>query len=152
MELHKAGYISQTVIYIRNKDYERAYSFAKEFAERFPDEMVAHYLLSASAFWAKKYEEAALEGRKAFNKASDYEDMLPCAIVTASSYYELKQYDKGFEFLQTVEKTKTNENLEKLMVLFSLARNDAKEAAAHLNELYKLNQEAAEELALRYLK
>ena len=152
MELHKAGYVSQTVTYIKNKDYEKAYNFAKEFVEKFPDEVAAHYLLSASAFWLKRYREAILEGCRAFNKATKDDEMLPCVMIAASAYYELEEYEKGMKLLQIMEKRKKTENIEKLMFMFSMARKDSKEAAVHLNELYKMNREAAEELAVEYVK
>lgn len=152
MELHKKGYISQAAIYLRNKDYSKAYSFAKEFIAKFPDEIIAYYFLSAAAFWLKKYDEAAVEGRKAFNKADNYDDMLPCAIITASAYYEMDQFDKGFEILTIMEKKKKTEELEKLLFLFSVAKNDGKEAVVHLDELYKLNRQAADQMAARYSK
>jgi len=152
MELHRSGYIAQIAAYIRNKSYEKAYEMAKEFAEKFPDEMIAHFFLSESAFWLSKYEEAALEGSKAFNKSATNEDMLASAIITGSAYYELQQYAKGFGLLKLMERRRTNESLERLLFLFSMALNDHSEAASHLNELYGLNQKAAEELAIRYLK
>ncbi len=152
MELRKSGYIVQSAAYLRNKDYEKAYNLAKEFAAKFPDEVVAHYFLSASAFWLKKYDEAILEGSRAFNKSTSDDDMLRCTIITASAYYELKKYEKGFQLLEIMEKRKTNENLERLLFLFSMARNNGKEAAVHLNELYRLNQQAAEEMIAKYLK
>ena len=150
MELSKKGYVSQTLTYIKNKDYEQAYKFTKEMVEKFPDDLVSHYLLSVSCFWSKKYDEAALEGRRAFNKASG-EEILPCAVITASAYYELEQFDKGLEILEYAEKTKKSENLEKLLFIFSMAKNNAQKAAEHLNELYKLNHESAEEMIDRYL-
>jgi len=150
MELSKKGYISQTTTYIKNKDYEKAYAFAKEFMQKFPGDMLAHYLVSASAFWLKKYDEAALEAKRAFNKASS-DDMVPCAVMAATAYYEMKEYDKGMEVLRYVENRKMNESIEKLMFIFSVAKHDGVEAAVHLNELYRLNQEAAQELLVRYL-
>ena len=152
MELHKSGYISQIAMYIRNKSYEKAYGLAKEFIEKFPDEMTAHFFLSESAFWLRKYEEAILEGSKAFNKSATHEDMLASAIITGSAYYELKQYAKGFDLLKLMERRKTNESLERLLFLFSMALDDQREATIHLNELYGLNQKAAEDLAIRYLR
>ncbi len=152
MELHKSGYTSQIAAYLRNKNYEKAYTFSKEFVQKFPNEMVAHYLLSQSAFWVKKYGEAALEGSRAFNKSDSRDDMLACAVITASAYYELKEYEKGHKLLEVMARRKTNESLESLFFLFSIARNDGRAAAEHLNELYRLNQQAAKEMAARYFK
>ncbi|MBN1169690.1 hypothetical protein JXA56_01575 [Candidatus Micrarchaeota archaeon] len=150
METSKNSYIAQTTAYLKNKNYEKAYSCAKELLQAFPGEMVGHYLASASAFWLKKYDESALEAKRAFNKASG-DDMIPCAIMAATAYYELSQYDKGMEILRFVENRKMSEGIERLMFIFSLAKNDGREAAVHLNELYRLNEEAAREMLIRYL-
>jgi hypothetical protein len=133
MELKKQGYIVQTAAYLRNSEYENAYGLAKQFVEKFPDEMAAHYLLSQASFWTSRFDEAVLEGSKAFNKCNCDDDMLACALVAASAYYELEKFDKGFHLLMVMGGRKKSEELEKLMFLFSLARNDAEEAALHLN-------------------
>jgi tetratricopeptide (TPR) repeat protein len=151
MDFSKSGFSAQIAAYLRNKDFQKAYNLSKEFVGKFPNEVISHYLLSESAFWFGRYEEAAMEGRRAYNKSVSDDDMLVSAIVAGSAYFELKQYAKGLEFLKHVESRKTSENLERLLFMFSMAVNDDKEAAEHLSELYKMNQKAAEDIALRYL-
>lgn len=150
--LGRNAYIKQGALYIKNKDYQRAYEFCREFVQNFPDDMISHFMLSKAAFWAGKYEEAAAEGRKAFNMSKAEEDLAACAIITATAHYELKQYDKGYELLKTVEKTKTSEEIEKLLFIFSVAMDNEEEALKHVEYLMRLNKQAAEELILRFLE
>ena len=152
MEFGKPGYTAQIAAYLQNRDYLKAYSLAKEFTVKFPDEMSAHFLLSQSAFWLGRYDEAAWEGSKAFNKASAEEDMVSCAITAASAYYGGKRYSEGFAILKFAENRKKTANIETMLFMCSLAMNNGREAATHLNELYCLNKKAAEEMAVRYLK
>lgn len=151
MELSKSGYISQMITYFKNKDYQSAFPFSKEFEEKYPDEVIAKYFVAASAYWIREFELAAIEGRKAFNKATEIDDMLNCAVITASAYYELGRYEDALALLKSIEDKKTNESAEKLLFVLSIEKNDGNEAAYHLNELYKLNHESAIELAKKYL-
>jgi tetratricopeptide (TPR) repeat protein len=140
------AFLIQISLYLKNNDAESAYSMSKDFVAKFPSEMAAHYLLAFSALGSKRYEEAKMEGRKAFNMASSDEDMLTCALLASMAYYELKDYAKGYELLLAVEKRAKTAELEKLMVLFSLAANSPEEAFRHEEELFRLNSKAAIEL------
>jgi hypothetical protein len=147
MDLTKPkAFLIQIALYLRNNDAESAYALSREFVGKFPAEMSAHYLLAFSALGSKRYEEAKTEGRKAFNMASSDEDMLTCALVASMAYYELKDYAKGYELLVVMEKRAKTAELEKLMVLFSLAANSPEEAFRHEEELFRLNSKAAIEL------
>jgi len=150
-DLGKNAYIKQNVLYLNNKDYGKAYEFSKEFVQKFPAEMIAHFLLAKAAFCLGRHEEAVLGARKAFNLAADADDMLSCAILASTAYYELKEYGKGLELLKQVEKTKTSEELEELLFIFSLAMEDEKEAMKHVQDLYKLNKKAAEEFIAKFI-
>ena len=152
MDFGKPGYTAQVATYLKNQEYGKAYDLGKTFVQAFPDDVVAHFLLAESAFWSGKYEEAAFEGSKAFNKSSNDEDMLACAIITSSAYYELGKYAEGYKLLKMVEPRKKSEELEKLLFIFSLEMNDDKEAMKHVDDLFKLNKKAAEELIVKYLK
>lgn len=152
MELHKSGYISQICAYLQNADHENAYALSKDFSQAFPDDLESRYLLAESAFWAGRYDEAVIEGSRAFNQSSSKEDMLACTIITASAYYELKQYEKGISLLKTMENRGSNEDIERLRFIFSIAIGDGKEAAIHANDLYAMNQKAAIELVAAYLR
>ena len=150
-DLGKNAYIKQNALYLKNKDYGRAYEFSKEFTQKFPGEMIAYFLLAKAAFCLERYEEAAMVARKAFNMASEPEDVLTCAIMASTAYYEMGEYSKGLELLKQVEKIKANEELEELLFIFSLALKDEKEAMKHVQELYKLNKKAAEDFMARYI-
>jgi hypothetical protein len=114
--------------------------------------MISHFMLSKASFWCGRYGEAAAEGRKAFNMAKSDDDLLACAVITATAHYELSEYAKGYELLKTVEKTKTSEELEKLLFIFSVAMEDEEEAVKHVEYLMGLNKKAAEELIVRFLE
>lgn len=152
MELGKKGYISQISIYLRNKDHARAYPLSKEFAAAFPDELIARFLLAESAYWSGEYHEAAIEGHRAFNKATDQQDLISCALVAGSAHLALKEYAKGLEILRLMEMRGPDENVQKMLLAYSLAMRNPKEAAVHLNELYKIDRQAALETADRFLK
>ncbi len=150
MELTKpSAYLAQISIYLKNGDRESAYSMSKEFANKFPDTMTSHYLLALSALGHGKYEEAKMEGRKAFNLAATQEDMLTCALITGMAYYELKDYGKGYEILLLMESKSKTVELEKFLVMFSLAMNSPEAAARHEEELLRLNSRAALDLIVR---
>jgi len=152
MELGKNGYAAQIAAYLKNEAYAKAYELATEFVQKFPDDMIAHFLLAEAAFWSGKYDEAALEGSKAFNKCSTDDDLLTCSIITGSSYFELKKYEEGYHLLRLMAKRKTNEELEKLLFVFSLELNNPQEAIKHVDELFKINKKAAEDLIVKYLQ
>lgn len=147
----KESFVKQISLYLKNSDYQSAYSLSKEFIVLFPKELISHFLFSKSAFFLQKYEEALAESRKAFNLASDNDSLIACAILSASAYYELKDYQKGFEFLKSLEKTVSNEQIESLLFVFSLALKNDAEALLHVDLLYKLNKKAGEELIIRHL-
>ncbi len=150
-ELGKNAYIKQMIIYFGNQDYQVAYTFGKEFAQKFPDEMVAHFFLAKAAYWTGNHQEAASEGRKAFNLSTVPEDMLATAIIAGTAYYELREYSKGLEMLNGISKNKTSEELETLLFLFNLAIKDEKAALVHVEKLYKMNKKTAEDLMLKVI-
>ncbi len=150
--LGKNAYMKQMAIFIKNKDYQRAYDFGKEFTEAFPDDMMAHFLLAKAAFSLQRYDDSKEEGRKAFNLAKSNDDMVTCAVLTSAAYFELHEYQKGLEFLKKMEKLKKTEDMEELLFVFSLALEDEKGAVKHVERLYELNQETAENLITKYLK
>lgn len=151
MELTKKGYLKQLSLYLSNKDYGQAYPLAKQFLEEYPDEMMANYLYATAAFWAGENENAAKYGRMAFNLSKSPDDLLASAIITSSAYYELKQYQKAFDMLSSMEKLKYNEEIEKLLFVFSLALKDEKEAYKHAKNLYVMNKKAAQELLKKFI-
>jgi tetratricopeptide (TPR) repeat protein len=126
MELGKAGYTAQIGFYLKNNEFEKAYDLSKEFVSKFPDEMVPHFLLSQSAFERRLYDEAIGEGSRAFNKSVSDDDMLACAILTGSAYYMTGRYAEGIKLLKSMELKKTNQSLESLLFILSIAIRDGK--------------------------
>ncbi len=152
MELGKNAYIKQSILFLQNNDFEDSYRVGKEFLGKFPDEMFAHFVVAKSAYWLGKFDESALEARKAFNLSATGEDMARCTILAASAYYELGEIGKGLEMLNAAAKAGPREDLETLLVIFCLAGKDEKGAFAHLQALYSMNKEAAAEVAIKLLK
>jgi len=146
------AFARQIVFYIKNDNYPSAYSLSAEFAQKFQDEMMAHFLLAKSAYWLGKYSETAIEARKAFNLSKNPDDSLACAILASTGYYEMKEYTKGHEILRLMEKTQKSEELETMLFIFSLALKDATEAAEHMEELYKLNDKTAQDIIAKFLR
>ncbi len=145
----KESFIKQIAIYLKEENYQKAYETSKEFSGRFPSEMISHYLLAKAAFWIGKYDEAAEHGRKAFNMASG-DDLVPCAIITASAYYQLGKYSKGYEMLGHV-KTEEKADLEKLKFAFAVAMEKEEDAVAIFEVLLSINRKEAEKLLERFL-
>lgn len=147
----KDSFVKQIAIYMGKNESQKAFDLAKEFAGLFPKEMVAHYLLAKSALALGRLEDAAAGARKAFNLAASQDDMVACAVLAGTAYYELKEYQKGFDMLKAMEEIKHTEELERLLFIFSLALNNQKEAMKHIDYLYLLNKKTAEELMLRFI-
>ena len=143
------AYQKQVVIYLNSKEYENAYNLAKEFAERFGQDLTSHFLLSKSAFWLNKYPEAVVAGRKAFNMAHANEDMLLSGIILSTAYYMLGDIKNCHEVLEAVNKD-GNTDVEKLMFICALAAKDESAAMEHINKLYKINRRMAEDFVMRF--
>jgi len=143
------SYELQIVLYLKNKEYAKAYSLSKEFVECFNSEMVAHFLLMKSAFWLKKFDEAIKEGRKAFN-LSHGDDLLTCAIIISNAYYLNGNPNEAYNLLVKIQ-SEGNAEVEKLLFLYSIALNNNKEAIRHIDNLYKLNRKLAKEFIIGYL-
>lgn len=145
----KESFVKQIVLYINKNECQMAYELALEFTRRFPSEMISHYLLAKASFWLGKYAEAAEEATKAFNLASGA-DLVPCAIMAASAYYQLGQYDKGYKMLDYV-KTEGNEDFEKLKFAFAVSMQKENEASSIFEALLRINKNEAEKLLKRLL-
>lgn len=148
-DLGKNAYVKQLLIFLSNQDYQSSLGFGKEFVEKFPAEMISHYLLAKVLYFNKDFAGSAMEGRKSFNLASDPDDILACAITTSTAYYELKEYAKGYELLNSVQKS--TEDLETLRFVFALALSDENAALKHVQKLYALNKKSAEALMLKMI-
>jgi tetratricopeptide (TPR) repeat protein len=139
------AYVKQTLLYLENGDYGKAYEFSKEFVEKNPKDMMAQFLFAKSAFWTDSFDEAIDHGSRAFNLAANKEDMALCAIVIASAYFKTERYQKGYALLKTLDATK-NEDVQKLLLLFSIALNDQKSIENQIAVVYEINSKMIEEL------
>ncbi len=151
VELSKAGFAKQIALYIKNDDGKKAYELGSDFVKKYPQELIAQYLLATAANMTKRYEEGKLHGRKAFNLAKHEEDMLACAIQASISYLELQEYQKGFELLKEMEKKKSTAQLEEALFVFSIALKNKDEAMQHIDKLYKLNKRLAIRFAQKFI-
>jgi len=147
----KEAFARQLAIFIRNEDRQRAYELSKEFANKFPGEMLAHFLLALAAYRIDKFDEAKSEGRKAFNLASSAEDMLVTALLASSAHYNLGEYTQGYDLLKAIEKRKSTDELQKRMFIFAMALNKSDEALYHMDQLFKLNETMAADMVLKML-
>lgn len=139
------AYQKQLILYLNNKSYAQAYQFAGQYVKEYPDDMVSHFLLAKASLWEAKYEEAALEARKAYNLATSEADMVMCAIHACIAYYRLGEYDKGYGLLKALEPVRTCEETEQLAFLFSLAMNKDSEAARHFESMVNIDSKAGME-------
>jgi tetratricopeptide (TPR) repeat protein len=137
------AYQKQLILYLNNRAFGQAYDFAGQYVKEYPDDMVSHFLLAKAALWQEKYDEAAIEARKAFNLARNEADMAMCAIHACIAYYRLQQFDKGFELLQVLERIRTCEETEQLAFLFSLALGNDTEARKHFDAMFNIDSSAA---------
>jgi cytochrome c-type biogenesis protein CcmH/NrfG len=144
------SFTKQIAIFLNAEEYSRAYDLSKEMVEKFPNELIAHFLLAKSSFWLENYQEAAGEGQKAFNKAETKEDMMICAVFISSAQFMLGKYDAGYKLLRLFEKDK-NEDVERMLFIFSTAMEDKAAASHHANELMKINKKAALKLIERFI-
>jgi tetratricopeptide (TPR) repeat protein len=149
---HSKAFVKQITLYLKNENNQKAHTLAKEFVEKFPDDMISHFLLARACFNLGKYEATRLEGTKAFNMSHVYDDMLACALLTSTAYLETKEYAKGFKLLKEMEKEGNSEELQLALLAFSLALKNEKEALVHVEKLYKLNEKLATDLAERMIE
>jgi hypothetical protein len=147
----KEPFIKQVAIYLSNGSYQEAYDLSKEFSARFPDELVAHFLLAKSAYWVRKYDESKIEARKAFNMAVSDEDIQMCAILASSAYYRSGEYAKGYELLKGAELKKKTPEIVELLFIFSVALQDEGEAMRQIDELQKMDKKLALEFIKKYV-
>ncbi len=143
------AYQKQIIIYINEKDYQKAYELSKEFAERFKADLIPHFLLAKSAFWMKNYGEATIAARKAFNMAHNKDDIIMCAIILSTAYYLNGDNKNCREVLQAI-KEDHNVDVQKLMLTYALVANDPNAAAKHIDRLYKINRRLAEDFMMKF--
>jgi len=139
----KEAYALQIAAYLRGGQMEEACALAEKMVEKFPDQPLAHFMAAKSYYFAGIYDKAKMEGLRAYNISSSREDMLVGAFVAASAMFMLGEYEKGHQ-LALQFKDEKDEELKKLLVLFSIAMKNENEAARYYLELYELNRTVAE--------
>lgn len=144
------SFVKQILIYLGNKDNEMAVELSQEFTERFPDSLMSHYLYAKSCYRVKRYHDALREGHKAFNLAESREDLIALGVFLACAYYELKRYTKGYEILIAL-RTMEDARVEKALFILSLCKNDPETALLHVDTLYNINKQVAEEFVDKFL-
>lgn len=135
---------------MQNKEFDRAYTLAQDFADKFKHELTAHFLLAKTAFRLKKFAHATKAARSAFNLASTKQDMLTCAVVLSASYYLQGQKDEAYKVLSKVGAGSNSTDVERLMFVYASSVQDEQAAVQHLDRLYKLNRRMAEEFIQRF--
>jgi tetratricopeptide (TPR) repeat protein len=145
------GFVAQISLYIKNNDYGEAYLLAKDMCKAYPADMISHFLLAKSAFWQKKYEEAAAEGEKALSLCPSGQDAVSCAVLISTARFMLGQYPDGMKLLQQFENVQ-DERIEEMMAIYSAARGDLAGMKKHIRALLRLNRKSGEELMARFLE
>lgn len=148
------SYVRQIILYFRNKELNNAYSLAKEFNEKTPDDLISNFLLAKALFYLNRHEEALTVGRKAFN-ISHGQDLVTTAILLSSIYYMRGDFVGGYKLLESLESNKNikvNGEVEELMTMLSLALNNPQQAMRHIDKLYQLNSKYAEDFILRFFE
>lgn len=143
------AYQKQIVLYLNNKNYQSAYELSKEFVERFREDLSSYILLAKSAFWMKKYGEATVAGRKAFNMTNNKDDLIVCGVILSTAYYMLGDQKNCREVLEAL-KADGNQDAQRLMLLVALAANDEKAAAKQIEKLYRINRRLAEDFIMKF--
>ncbi|VVC02779.1 Uncharacterised protein [Candidatus Bilamarchaeum dharawalense] len=143
--MKQVAYQKQLVCYLQSQSNEQAYTFAKQYVNEYPDDMIAHFLLAKSALAFGNFAEATIEARKAFNLSKNEADMIMCVIHACVAYYKLGEYAKGFELLKSTENIRTCEETEQLFFLFSLLVDNDREAERHFNSMFATDNIAAKE-------
>jgi len=146
----KPPYIKQIALYFQQGDYQKAYSLSEGFVQKYPEDMLSHFLLAKAAFWINDFETAKKEGLLAFNLAEGHDELAVTGILLSCTYYRLKDYQKGMDLLRVLKsKLQTRENIMKLKFIFALALQDEPAAMRHLDVLYEINKNEASSLMLK---
>jgi tetratricopeptide (TPR) repeat protein len=145
VEWSPTAYTKQIELYIKNRDFGKALALAKEYVEKNPDELIPNFMMGKCCFWAGKINYGLKYARKAFNLSREKDDLIMCGILLASIYFRARKYKEGHSLLHKLE-AEGNEDVEKLLLIFSIAMNDEGEMKKHLEELYKINSRSVEDI------
>jgi len=148
---HERSFVKQIITYLKGKEYGKACELSKQFVDKHPNSMMAHYLFAKSCYWKKDFVSALAEGHKALNLSEAKEDMAAAAVFLACVYYELKRFTRGYEVLTMVRHLE-DEKVEKALFILSLCKDEPETALMHVDALYKINKEVAESFVGRFLE
>ena len=152
VELKRPGaLINQITVFIKDERFDEAHQLALDFIKKFPDNMIAHFLLAKTAYCIENFELAKTEGRIAFNMSKAPGDLASCAVITASAYYRLNEFKEAMEMLHAVEETQVTEEIEELIITIAFAMENEQEAFKHIDKLMRINNLAAKSLIARFL-
>lgn len=145
----KEPYMKQISLYVQNQEFNRAYALAQDFADKFKNELTAHFLLAKIAFRLQKFPEAIAAGRNAFNLAANKQDMLLCAVVLSAGYYMQGNTTEAYHVLNQVG-GETNPDAHRLMFVYACTVKDPQKAMESLDRLYQINPRAADEFIRQF--
>ncbi len=151
MELGALGYAKQMALYLQNREAERAYAMGREFIAAHPGDALAYYMAALAAHESGRYGEAASWAKRAFSLSESRDDMLAAAILCGLALYRIRDFQGGLKMLKGMEGLKTNEDLEELLVAFSLAARDDSGVLAHIDRLSELNRKKGKSLIKKIL-
>lgn len=147
---HENSFAKQMILYLQNGESGPARELGEEFVKRFPNLLISHYLYAKAMYKCGDYVGALREGHRAFNIAESEDDLVAVGIFLACAYYELKRYTKGYEVLKAL-RTLDDARVEKALFILSLCKNDPETALLHVDALYKINKEIANEFVDKFL-
>jgi len=144
----KSAFARQFIIFYKNEDFQKAYELGKEFTAKYPDEMLAHFLLAKSAYLLGRYDEAKTEARKAFNRAANDDDLIVCALLISCASFQLGEHTQAYDVLKSVEFRKPSDDVEHALFVLALAMDDVDLAMKHMDRLFAINEKLAINLIL----
>ncbi|MCK4319046.1 hypothetical protein KAW38_00560 [Candidatus Micrarchaeota archaeon] len=106
-------YLKQISLYLKNRDFKKAYSLASEARIKYPGNKLIDYLFAKSLFGLGKYEES-LEVVKNLLKKEKNDLFL---LLAASNCLYLERYGQGLLYLRQMKHT--NEELKFIFRLLS---------------------------------
>lgn len=146
----EGSFTKQILIYWKARQFAQAHDLSREFVAAFPQSLMAHYMLAKCCMKLEDYPAAMAEGHRAFNLAESQEDLVATGVFLACAYYQLRLYNKSIEVLNALRNF-GDEKVEKAFFIISLCVNDPTEALMHVDALYRINKEVANEFVDKFL-
>ena len=147
---HESSFTKQILIYWKAREYPQAAKLSEDFVKAFPRSLMAHYMLAKCHMKQENYPMAMAEGHRAFNLAESQDDLVATGVFLACVYYQLRLYHKSMEVLNALREI-GDEKVEKAFFIISLCVNDPTEALMHVDALYRINKEVANQFVDKFL-